>query len=68
MIIWVLVGMLHWLLLLVLGGNWVDQRYLVRLAYDDNYHMDLNMVLYMVLCDDYIGCLDIGQDQTSMSL
>ena len=68
MIVWVLVGMLSWFLLLVLGGNWVDHRYLVRLAYDDSYHMDLNMVLYMVLCDDYTCCLGIGQAQTSMSL
>ena len=64
----VLVGMLGWLFSLILGSNWVDHQYLVRLAYNDSYHMSLNMVLYMVLCDDYTGCLNIRQDQTSMSL
>ena len=46
--------MLDWLLSLILG--------------DDSCHMDLNMVLYMVLCDYYMGYLDIRQDQTRISL
>ena len=40
----------------------------MRFAYDDRYHMDLNMVLYMVLCDNHTGYLGSGQDRTSMSL
>ena len=39
----------------------------MRFANDDSYHMNLSMVLYKVLCNDHTGCLDIGQDQTTMS-
>ena len=40
----------------------------MRLAYNDNYHMVLSMVLNEALCDNHVSCLSIAQDQTSLSL
>ena len=41
-----------------MGGNWVYHGYLVRFAYNNSYHMNLNIVMYKVLCDyqtNYLG-------------
>ena len=37
-------------------------------AYNDNYYIDLSMVLYKVISDNHVGCLSIEQVQTSMLL
>ena len=66
--VWIMIDMLGWLFPLVLGGDGVDYRMLVKFALDNHYCLDKSMVRHKALCDDHASCPGSGQDSISMSL
>ena len=64
----ILVDTVGRLFLMVLGGDLVDYRQLVRFFYDNSYHKGLSMTMYKALCNNHASYLGNGQDQTSISL